>query len=281
MTKGCVIFAQNNSEIDYIKLAVYAADRVIKFLEIPVSIVTDNKNWLIDNYPDHRFDQIIEITNEAADKKNFYDGSLNYKTVDWKNATRSRVFELTPYDKTLVIDSDYIISSKNLKIAFENDYDFQIFRNSFDIVGWRKLNEFNRINQYSVPFYWATVFVFEKNIVTESFFDLVTYIKHNWKYFRVLYNVDTATYRNDISFSIAINIMNGKTNGEFAIDLPGKKFYTIDRDVLISIDNTQLKFLIEKERSRGEYLLASIADVDVHVMNKFSLSRVIDGEKIV
>ena len=42
MSIGAVIFAQNNSEIDYTKMAIYSAEQVIKHLSIPVTIITDN-----------------------------------------------------------------------------------------------------------------------------------------------------------------------------------------------------------------------------------------------
>jgi hypothetical protein len=38
-----------------------------------------------------------------------------------------------------------------------------------------------------------------------------------------------------------------------------------------------MKFLIEKENYLGEYTLAKTTGLDVHVMNKASLSRYIDG----
>ena len=93
----------------------------------------------------------------------------------------------------------------------------------------------------------------------------------------MLYNIDQTAFRNDYAFSIAIHIMNGKTNGEFATDLPGTKKYTIDRDILLTIDGVKMKFLVEKENHLGEYMLAKTNGLDVHVMNKFSLSRFIDG----
>jgi hypothetical protein len=71
--------------------------------------------------------------------------------------------------------------------------------------------------------------------------------------------------------------MNEKTSGMFAQELPGKMFYISDRDLLISIEDKKMKFLIEKENYLGEYTAASVQDTDVHIMNKLSLSRFIDG----
>jgi hypothetical protein len=278
MTTGAIIFAQNNSTVDYIKLAVFATDRIIKHLNIPVSLITDNKQWLLDHYPTHPFDQIIEIPVDVApQQKYFNDGSLSSHKLEWKNKSRSSVYDLTPYSRTLVLDSDYIISSAILAQALDNDHDFQIYRNSFDLASWRTTNEFKRINQYSIPFYWATVFIFNKNSITQCFFDLITYIRHNWMYFRNLYSIDSSVFRNDFAFSIAIHIMNGKSNGEFAVELPGTMSYSTDKDILVDIVDNTIHVLLEKHNHPGEYILSKTQDIDLHVMNKLSLSRFIDG----
>jgi len=278
MTQGAIIFAQNNSAVDYIKLAVFAASRIRQYLDIPVSIVTDSPDWLADAYPNHGFDQIIIIGySDTTQYKKFHDGTISSKTAEWKNLTRDQVYDLTPYDRTLVIDSDYILNSSVLKPAMDNHYDFQIYSKSMDLASWRPTDEFYRINQYSIPFYWATTFIFEKNSVTQAFFDLIVYIKSNWLYFRTLYGIVDAKFRNDFAFSIAIHIMNGKTNGQFAVELPGKMTYSKDKDILINTDGNKMKFLVEKKDHIGEYTLVKTTGLDVHVMNKISLSRYIDG----
>ena len=65
MSQGALLIARNNSEIDYIKQAVYSAKRIKEFLNIPVSLITDNKNYLINNYDYAVFDQIIEVSNDS------------------------------------------------------------------------------------------------------------------------------------------------------------------------------------------------------------------------
>jgi hypothetical protein len=277
MTTGAVIFAQNNSSLDYVKLSVFAAKRIKQYLDIPVSLITDSKDWLNKIYPDHPFDQIIDIDFGIFQYKKFYDGALSSKNVEWKNFTRDKIYALTPYDRTLVVDSDYIINSSVIKAAFDNDNDFQIYRHSMDLAEWRDIKEFTRINQYSIPFYWATAFVFQKNYITETFFDLVAYIKTEWTYFRTLYEIESSTFRNDFAFSIAIHIMNGKINGEFAVDLPGRMTFVKDRDLLVNMDGNKMKFLVEKKDYAGQYTLVKTTGLDIHVMNKISLSRYIDG----
>jgi len=279
-TVGAVIFAQNNSSIDYVKLAIFAANRVKTILNIPVSVITDCADWMLSAYPKEStvFDQIIEIEYASTtNQKRFNDGTLSSKFLEWKNLDRNSVYDLTPYDRTLVIDSDYVINSTLLLGALESDHNFQIYKDSRSLSSWRDNTEFERINQYSIPFYWATTFIFEKTPEVKSFFDVISYIKSNWQYFRTLYSIEVATFRNDFAFSIAIHLMNAKTSGIFAQELPGKMLYISDRDLLISIKDGKMKFLIEKENHLGEYTAVSLNDTDVHIMNKLSLTRFIDG----
>jgi hypothetical protein len=145
------------------------------------------------------------------------------------------------------------------------------------LASWRDTSSFNRINQYSVPFYWGTVFIFEKTASTRSLFDLIEYVKTNWEYFRIIYKIDSPTFRNDFAFSIAIHIMNGMTEGDFAQELPGLMTYVLDRDILVKMKEDKMQFLVEKAHYPGEYTLVSTNSTDVHVMNKQSLSRFIDG----
>jgi hypothetical protein len=278
MTTGALIFAQNTVGVDYVKLALFAAKRVKEHLGIPVSLATDSTDWL-KFYPEHTeiFDTIIPIVGSTNQQKRFYDGTLVYKTAEWKNLTRNQAYDITPYDRTLVLDSDYIINSNTLVKALKNDYTFQIFRKSFDLALNRDSACFQRINQYSIPFYWGTVFIFEKTASTRALFDLIEYIKLNWEYFRIIYKIDAPNFRNDFAFSIAIHIMNGNTEGDFAQELPGLMTYILDRDIMVDMKENKMKFLVEKAHYPGEYTLVSTNATDVHVMNKQSLTRYIDG----
>jgi hypothetical protein len=276
MTRGVLIFAQNNSEIDYAKISLYAARRVEEHLNVPVSLITDSKDWLLKSQPDAKnvFDRIISINSQTSQTKKFFDGTLSSKVLTWKNLNRSDCYDLSPYDETLVIDSDYIISSNNLSKIWGNQQDFLIYKDSFDLAQWRDDRSFRYLNQLSIPFYWATAFYFKKNLENRSFFDIVKHIKNNYSYYRALYNIDSSAFRNDFAFSIAIHLMGES----FAGPLPGKLHYSLDRDVLIDINNTSLKLLVEKKNYAGEYIATKTTNLDVHVMNKHSLTRCIDKE---
>jgi hypothetical protein len=275
MTRGVLIFAQNNSEIDYAKISLYAAQRVEQYLNVPVSLVTDSKDWLLQSQPTAKnvFDRIITINSDTSQTKKFYDGTLSAKTLIWKNLSRSDCYELTPYDETLVIDSDYIISSNTLGNIWDNVNDFLIYQDSFDLAQWRDTRSFKYLNQTTIPFYWATAFYFKKSKANQAFFDIIKYIKDNWSYYRSLYNIDSTVFRNDFAFSIAIHMMGD----EFAKPLPGKMNYTLDRDVLLDIKDSALQFLVEKKNYSGEYIVTRTNNLDMHIMNKYSLTRCIEA----
>jgi len=54
--------------------------------------------------------------------------------------------------------------------------------------------------------------------------------------------------------------------------------YVLDRDIMVDMKENKMKFLVEKAHYPGEYTLVSTNATDVHVMNKQSLTRYIDGD---
>ena len=277
MTQGILIFAFNNSEVDYVEMAIYAAKRAKQFLNKPVSLVTDSVEWLNTTFSKdvNVFDNIIESVDNTAQVKKFYDGANSHSTLVWKNSNRSNCYELSPYDETLVIDSDFIINTSFLSYCWDQPNNFLIYNTYNDLASWRDTSEFNYINEFSIPFYWATVFFFRKNNYNKHFFTLIEHIRENWHYYSKVYRLPSTRYRNDIAFSIAIHMMNGFTNGNFATPIANKLSYILDRDILVSVDDSKMTMLVNKQNTSDQYTAISTNFLDVHVMNKQSLLRVI------
>ena len=280
MTRGVLIFAQNNAEVDYAKMAIFAANRVKKHLDVPVSIVTDNRDYLVSTYPEESkvFDQIIDIESPIAQRKQFHDGSLTSKVLEWKNFSRSDAYDVTPYDETIIIDADYIINTNHLGKLWGSHNDLMMFRNSYDLAQWRDVTAFEYVNQFSIPFYWATVVYFQKTSAVSAFFKLVQHIRTNWNYYKILYSLDSHTFRNDFAFSIAAHILNDSRDLDAVAQIPGKMYYTLDKDLLVKCEDDSFTFLLEKEKYHGEYTAMKVSNLDVHIMNKYSLARLIDEQ---
>ena len=114
--------------------------------------------------------------------------------------------------------------------------------------------------------------------ILKIFFDLVQHIEQEWDHYRRVYQITSNLFRNDFAFSIAIHIMNGFQKGTFAKEMPGKMMYTTDRDILWKLDEDELMFLVEKKDYHGQYTPMRTKGQTIHVMNKFSLNRIIDKE---
>jgi hypothetical protein len=144
------------------------------------------------------------------------------------------------------------------------------------LCDWRNYKEFDYINDKGIPFYWATCFYFEKNKENKIFFDLLKHLYDNWSYYSDVYDLGSRNFRNDHLFSIGIHMMNGFEDGNWAKTLPGKMYYTLDRDILHKIHEDEMTFLIQKKNLVNEYILSKTKGMNVHVMNKFSLERKIN-----
>jgi hypothetical protein len=279
MSKGAFLIARNNGHIDYVKQAVFLAKRIKKYLGIPVTVATDSAEYLESAFGVNDFDQIIQLEYTAESNTRYYfDGALTKKTASFKNNNRASVYDLSPYNETLLLDTDYIISNELLKSCFDSSADFLIYKKSSDIAKVRDESEFNKISNTSVDFYWATVVFFKKTETNRIFFDLVAHIEQEWNHYRRVYQITSGLFRNDFAFSIAIHIMNGFEQGDFAQQLPGSMLYTTDKDILWQLNEDEMMFLVEKKDYLGEYTALSTQGQTIHVMNKISLNRIIDKE---
>lgn len=278
MSRGALLIARNNSQVDYIKQAIFCAERIKQHLDIPVTLLTDNVNYLESHYLDkvNTFDSVIQLPSDAAKSyKRYKDGVYKEYKLEWKNTSRNIAYDLTPYDETLLMDTDYILANDVLKNCFDQDNDLMMYNLATDLAGWRDFSEFVHISPNGIDFYWATIVFFRKTKVNQIFFDLVGHIKENWHHYKTLYKILNPTFRNDFAFSIAAHIMNGYMRNKFVTPLPGKKYVSLDNDVCVKIDNNKFHFLVQKE-SQADYFPVTTKDQNVHIMNKFSLNRMID-----
>lgn len=278
MSKGVVLFAHNNRQVDYIRMAILAAKLANKNLNVPVSIVTDpsTMDWAkesnIEKSVIETFDKII-ITQRPEDSsniKNYWDGT-NRTPAPFTNGNRFSVWDHTPYQRTLMIDTDFLILTNNLSHYWDVDEDILISPNYNDIQGKERTGYLDtHISETGVEMMWATTVMFTKNENSKLFFDLVEYIKMKYKMFSDVYRFNPLLFRNDIAFSIAKHILNGyqKVNEYSLPDI----FSTADRDILIDVKDKRLQFLIS-QNNRDGYVATSVYNKDVHVMNKFSIMR--------
>lgn len=265
MSKGILVHAFNNETIDYVKQAESLALRAKKYLDLPVSVVTDT------DVPDV-FDHVIKA--EAINYTNkVYNNGHASQPLSFKNTARADSYYSSPYDETLILDTDIIICDDQFASCFDQPFDLCMYKTAYDLAQTRNYNEFDKISETGVDFYWATCVFFRKTQENKIFFDLVKHVSDNWNHYRMVYQIVQSTFRNDFAFSIAAHIMNGHQSGDFVNPMPGTLFYTLDRDLLIDIDNEQLTFLLDDGASNFTPLKTK--EMTVHTMNKFSLEELL------
>jgi len=278
MTRGVILFAHNSEQLDYGLLALIAGGLAKKNLSLPVSLITDKWtiSWLKNtnkfNLAENLFDKIIEVEKPLTKNvRNLHDGFLS-ETVPFINSNRHDVFELTPYDETLMIDSDFLIFTNTLNQFWDLDSSLMLSQSINDVVGNRVEILDHYVSETGVHLYWATAVMFKKDKYSQLFFSLVDFIKENYRYYADLFRFDHRQYRNDISFSVAKHILDGFYT-DTTLSLP--PLLTVQgKDILNSVDeNGKMIVLLDQPLNCGSFWATTIKDIDVHIMNKQSIIR--------
>jgi hypothetical protein len=111
----------------------------------------------------------------------------------------------------------------------------------------------------SLPYIWATVFAFRKTDRAEQFFNLVARIQENYRYYKLLFNVQERNYRNDYAFAMSDIILNGYTIGTNSI--PGS---------MLAVDQT-IESIVKKDNQliiRDVDCAYIVPVTNLHVMSK-------------
>lgn len=277
MKRGILIYAHNSRSLDYASLSLISGNLAKKNLQVPVSLITDlsTVEWMktsgIYNESTDIFENIIVVERPDADnKRRLHDGTEN-EVISFINSNRYSAWDLTPYDRTLLIDSDFLVLSNRLSEYWDVETDIMLGNSINDIYGDSRLGYHDKyISDVGVKLYWATTVMFTKNENSRIFFDLVNSIRNNYQYFADTFRFDERQYRNDISFSIAKHILNGFEESKVG-DLP-PILTLLDKDILYDVTKKSLQVLISP-RLDLNYCLASVSDIDIHVMNKQSIIR--------
>lgn len=242
-SRGVLVFAFNTDKIDYVEIARRCAQLVRHTLKLPVTLVTETGTIAKD------FDSVVYIDNSLQ----------NYRIGEagaWRNGDRFRAYDLSPYDETLLIDSDYLMLDDSLLKLFDQEYDYRIMTHNHKPAGPWDLS----MGLFGLQYQWATAILFKKSKRSKMLFDLVGRIQRNYQYYVKLYHVRERNFRNDYAFTIANNILNGYDPG-MNQGIPWPMLTFADITTSITVKNSML---IVKERGQG-YV---IPPQNIHVMDK-------------
>ncbi|MDA8882833.1 hypothetical protein N9I00_00335 [bacterium] len=276
---GIIIFSHNNGYIDYVKIACasagYARRNLSGFDEICLitdeESLSDNKE-LVDMY----FDRVIKIpVPKDSTMRMYHDTHSNKEPAKFINTNRGNVYDLSPYDETLVIDCDYFAMTNVLDGVWGSKNDFMITKNYSDISNDTK-NDITKISDTSIDMYWATILYFRKSEFSKTLFKLVDIIKNNWQWYYIRYSCNIKLYRNDHTFSIALHIITNGSN-DTVPELPMHRLMnSFDTDKIFRIDGPANILMLTAMNKKSKNMVR-LQQSDLHIMNKQSILNHIDN----
>ena len=285
-SKGFLIFAHNNEEIDYLKLAAINARLIKHNCGISdVTVVTNQHSYdytastLGKDFLDQSISNFVFVEKDKTFKRTnvraFKDTSHTIKNLSFYNLDRCDAYQLSPYDETILIDADYLVLSDSLNNCWEHNNELMMNWCYEDLMYDRHDPALKRLSPTGITMYWATVVYFKKCNYAEQFFNLVKEVRDNRSYYQDMYKWPGTLYRNDYSFSIAAHLIDGFEDKKLN-QLPIPALYkTFDTDDIHSVpDVNEIIFYLEKQDSLGDFVLGRWKGMDVHVMNKWAINRV-------
>lgn len=203
MSKGILIFATNSTTtdgriLDYVGLASHAARLANKHLDLPVALIT------ADEIESDQFDKIIRTARRDGSKRTTIAGNAAM-TYEWHNADRLDALELTPWDRTLVIDADYLVMCDQLRCIVDCDAPFMIAQDVADVTGSDDFKRVKFLPDRTLHQRWATVICFDRS--QAAAFQAARMVRENYEYYATMFGWSKQPYRNDYAFTVAAHLL--------------------------------------------------------------------------
>ena len=276
------MFAYNNSSIDYITMALCNALLIKKnLIHNNVALVTNSGTFeYLKSITDHSvidsaFDMIIlnDVVESGVATRKYRDTRYTDFTDRYYNLNRIDAYTLSPFDQTVLIDTDYLMLDSTMDLVWDCDEDFMCNRKTITLD--HDVNSFgsdNRFNEMSIPLFWATAIYFRKTERSKLIFELINFVKENYEYYGSLYSFQTCGYfRNDFALSIAMHIANNMMEYGAIKPLPVNHIlFSLDTDELHAFKNGSV--YITSEPEAGMFHLHKVVN-NVHIMNKRAILR--------
>jgi hypothetical protein len=285
VTNGVFLFCNNNGVFPYHELVPICAWFVKKHLGVPVCLAADTATMqLIDAIPgidrllDHRI--ITDVPDHRGDRyyMDITGDTESSVSGPFLNTNRHTVYDLTPFDETLMIDLDFIVMNDYLNSVWGSESPLQINNTTAGLTA-DKAAHIEHIHALGIPLYWATVIYFRKSEEARLFFQGIEHIRQHFDYYSKLYRFNNYMFRNDYATSIMVHAMNGGL-GEHAIQWPVQALpdpvllFAWDEQPMLRIDADRAWFVANARGEAKYYSPACLQNQSVHVINKRSLVAV-------
>lgn len=283
MSRGIVLFGVNNDKIDYVRLAVMACAFIRKNMpDTQVCLITDaGSKKYYESLGYKKVSEVFDVVKILPEKEQQFENKRSYRdtryytvNASFKNEDRSTAYDLSPFDETLLLDSDYLICSDTLNHVWGSKNDVMINNAATNLYHQPLKGQEFRLSPFGIKMYWATAIYFKKSTTAKMLFDMVEHIKENWDFYRMTYEIPGHLFRNDYAFSIAIHVMNGFIESDDIVKpLPEKTILTaLDTDQFYKIKSAdELVFFSNNPNENWKFNATRLKGLNVHCMNKISL----------
>lgn len=283
-TTGVCFFAYNTEQIDYGSLTLLAAQYVKRYMKHnDVTLITDEGtwSWLSQSNPKEIVNAAIDnvvITNaeQESNPRLHYDSPWTKFHSEFRNGNKHEVIKYTPYDKTLLLDIDFIVQNDSLDYVFETDEEIVMYHDAVNLRNLDPAQAEQNLKPYGIPMLWSTVVYFDKNSeLAQLFFDTWGHVKENYDFYKFLYGFPGNLYRTDYCVSIAAHILNGMGPGELVANFNDKRMiYMSQRDEIVNINAVdEWLFLVNNRAENWKDTITRVNGENMHVMNKRALER--------
>jgi hypothetical protein len=280
---GICMFAYNNEKMDYIKFAHIAAAYVKRNMKNnKTCLITDNGTYayLKDSIPtefhDSCFDHVvIQDVEHSANPRRHFDSPWTEFSTQFSNSNKHDVINLTPFEKTMLIDTDYFIMNDFYDHIFETDVPIAMHKYARYMEHQPPYLNEQTLNEAGIHHWWSTVVYFDQSEESRIFFDTWEHVKDNWDYYHLLYQFPPGLFRTDFCVSIANHVMNGFNENNFMNDFGGMPLINMDqKDDIIEVKDVNDYVMLSHNRNEAwKNILTRQTDTNLHLMNKLAIAR--------
>lgn len=263
MSKGFLIYAQNTDAVDYVEQA-YILALSIKYSQYDINSVSLVTNDTVPKKWTHVFDQVIKIP-----------WTENTTVSRYCAENRWKLYHVTPYDETIVLDSDMLILEdisywwsycENYDIKFCSKIKNYKLEPIVDKV-YRKA--FISNNLYS-PYF--ALHYFKKCEFSHNFYKVLEFVCNNWEW--CWSQFASTEYQNWVSMDLATAV---------AIEIVGNQEYIIDANdplefVHMKVGIQGWQSIPDKWQDACSYVLNSKGELIINNIKQSKLFHYVDPE---
>ena len=251
--KGFLVYNFDTETTNYSKITKLCIEHLKHHMpDIPVAVCGDHVEGC---------DIHIDMKDVKHNKRSYVHNN-DAVSETWLNLTRDKSFAISPFEQTILMDSDYIVLSDHLMTLFDSSSPFLMPDKIYNIKEDRISESY--LGESKVLQKWATLVKFDKSDITEQFFQFWSNALKNYEYYMKLFKwKNDGTVWNDNAISIAhaqITDYN-PLNTRFIVPWP-----VCFASFKCEIDSITMDQAIIKDQKS-----AMSVNEDVHILNKQDL----------